>query len=234
MFNEKVLAVLGQINGITNSAILKYPVTVTESEERDMQVRWDISKLDSTEFPELPLFNSLDKFLNTVKLFKAPEFNFVDNIVQIKGGDADAEFILSNRALMETYDRDDTQFKKTEEVPTVSEFDLTVKDISSLKSAGNVFKDLEDIIVESKDGSLILSLGNTSKFNANSNKYNIKKSVESTKEYSIAIPLKNFNRLPPSEYTVQVKYNATRDAYRVLLKCKSIDGLDIMLAIKAK
>lgn len=233
MFNEKFLTVLGQINNMTNTVILKYPLTVTESEGKEIRIRWDVSKLDNTEFPDVPLFNCLDKFLNSVRLFKEPVYNFVDNSVQIKDNNAEAEFILSNRALMSDYDKDDKQFKLTDEVPTVCEFDLTVQDISALKSAGNVFKDLEFVVISAKDSSMKLSLGNSSRFNSHSNSYSIKKDVTTEKEFSIAIPVKNFFRVPVSEYKVEVKYNSQRDSYRVVLRNKSIDGLDIILSIKS-
>lgn len=234
MFNEKFLTVLGQINNMTNTVILKYPLTVTESDGcRDIRIRWDVSKMDNTEFPDLPLFQCLDKFLNSIKLFKQPTYEIAENRVFIKDSSAEAEFVLSNRAMMQDFDKDDKQFKLTYDVPTVCEFDLTVQDISALKSAGNVFKDLEFVILNSKDGNMKISLGNSSKYNNHSsNSYTIKKDTVSEKEFNIAIPAKNCFRIPLTDYTVQVKFNSQKNMYRVLLKSKTIDGLEIILAVQ--
>lgn len=233
MFNEKVLAVLGQINGVTDTVIIRYPTTVAFSEGGDMAVCFDVSKLDGDEFPEMPFFKNLGKFLSTAKLFKSPKFSFTDNQVIISDENSSAELTLDNKALMEGFDKDDTQFKRTAEIPSVAEFDLTVNDIGSLKSACNVFKDLEHITITSKDGDVTLSLDNVTRFNTKSSCYNIKKNATTSKEFSISVPVKNFAKLPPSEYTVHVKYNSARDTYRILFNCKSI-GMQIMMAIVTK
>jgi hypothetical protein len=233
MFNEKVLAVLGQINGITDTAIIKYPTTVTYNEDQDVAVCFDVSKLDGDQFPEIPLFNNLSKFLNTIKLFKKPTFSFTDNQVVISDGVSSAELTLDNKALMEAYDKDDTQFKRSMEIPSVAEFDLSVNDIGSLKSACNVFKELEHITITSKDGDVYISLDNTTKFNSKSSSYNIKKTAETSKEFSISLPVKKFVKLPPSDYVVRIKYNSARDSYRVIFDCKTI-SLQVMMAIIAK
>ncbi len=59
MFNKNVTDVLTQLNGITNSVILKYPQTVAVSESQDMLVLVDISALDSEGFPEIGLKDNL-------------------------------------------------------------------------------------------------------------------------------------------------------------------------------
>ena len=79
MFNKNVTDVLSQINGVTNSIILKYPQTVAVSESQDLLVLVDLSALDSDSFPEIGLKDSLSDFLNLFKLF--PE----NREVQIEG-----------------------------------------------------------------------------------------------------------------------------------------------------
>ena len=54
MFNQNSLDVLQAVNQITNSAILEYPVSVFVAETGDIQVYWDISKVDPGEgFPTI-------------------------------------------------------------------------------------------------------------------------------------------------------------------------------------
>lgn len=132
---------------------------------------------------------------------------------------------------MQPYDINPDQFDKTEQVPTVCSIDLTVDDIKKLKSATSVFKDLSEIIFRSRDNEVSLCLGNTNKFNARDNSYSITKDTQSSKEFEVKIPVDNFKRIPESEYTLEIKYNEARDAYRLLLKNKTLSGLKIIMSV---
>ena len=76
-----------------------------------------------------------------------------------------------------------------------------------------------------------MSLGATNKFNARDNSYKIRKDAQSTKEFEIKIPVENFKKIPESEYSFEVKYNEARDAYRILMKNKSLSGLKIIMSV---
>lgn len=233
MFNSKVIDVLGQINGITNSIILKYPLTVGLSESQDMLFLIDISELDSDEFSEIPLKNSLNELLSLFKLF--PE----DKCVKIEGSSICVEsnslsssFIMDNIALMDAHNRDSKQFEVTEQVPSVASFELTADEIKSLKSASGVFKDLSEIIFKSQDGEIKISLGATNKFNAKSNTFSLTKTAVTSKEFEIKIPVENFKMLPLSEYTFDVKYNSAKDSYRLFLKNNSLKCFKLIMTVK--
>lgn len=233
MFNSKVIDVLGQINGITNSIILKYPLTVGLSESQDMLFLIDISELDSDEFSEIPLKDSLNELLSLFKLF--PE----DKSVKIEGSSICVEsnslsssFIMDNIALMDAHNRDSKQFEVTEQVPSVASFELTADEIKSLKSASGVFKDLSEIIFKSQDGEIKISLGATNKFNAKSNTFSLTKTGVTSKEFEIKIPVENFKMLPLSEYTFDVKYNSAKDSYRLFLKNNSLKCFKLIMTVK--
>lgn len=234
MFNSNTLDVLQSINQITNSAILEYPVSVFVAETGDIQVYWDVSKVDPEEFPSIGLMDSLSDFLQLFKLF--PEDRSVsieDNVISVKSGRSASTLITSNLVLMDAFKRDATQFERTEEAPSIAVFDLEVEDMKQIKSASSVFRDLTEVIITSKDGDIEVSLGATNRFGARSNTYSVVKDAETTKEFEIKLPVENFKVLPNSNYEVQVKYNAKRDSYRILMINKSLDGLKLMLSTKA-
>lgn len=232
MFNDKVIDVLTQINSITNSAILKYPETVALSESQDMMVYFNISKLDEDSFEPIGLKDSLGDFLNLTKLFVGGDIGVVNNVINVSKDNRSSSFKTDNLALMDAYDKDPIQFHKTEEVPSVAEFDLLVQDIKDIKSASGVFKDLSEVIFKAQDGDMNISLAATNKFNAESNTYSITKSANANKEFEIKIPVENFKALPPSEYVVKVKYNSARDSYRILMCSKSLEDFKILLTVK--
>jgi len=196
MFNENVINVLSQINGITNSVILKYPETVAVSEAQDMMVFFNVAELDSDQFSDIALKDSLGDFLNLVKLFpNNRSIDLSENTINISNGDTSSVFITDNIALMDAYDKSPEQFVKTEEVPSVVEFDLLVDDLKKIKSATGVFKDLSEVIFSAQDSDVKISLGATNKFNAKSNTFGISKSAQSSKEFEIKIPVENNEKI---------------------------------------
>jgi hypothetical protein len=230
--NKDLTNVLQQLNSITNTVILKHPITVAASEAKDIYVHLDISQLDTNAFPDIGLNDNLNNYLNLYKLFDDNRtVSFKGDTVEISSGDITSSYITDNVALMEAYDISPEQFQKTEEVPTVCSIDLTVDDIKKLKSATGVFKDLSEIIIKCQDSEVSMSLGATNKFNARDNSYKIRKNTSATKEFEIKIPVENFKKLPESEYTFEVKYNESRDAYRILLKNKALSGLKLIMSV---
>lgn len=233
MFNKDVIGVLSQINGVTNSIILKYPVTVAVSETQDTFIHFDVSKVDSTEFPEIALKDNLNEFLSVFKLFGDERNVTIEGKnIEISDGSSTASYIMDVAGLMDSYNKTPEQFEKTESVPSVATFDLLAKDIKSVKSASGVFKDLSEIIFTSQDGDIKVSLGATNKFNAKSNTFSIKKSAKTSKEFEIKIPVENFKSIPETDYIIDVKYNATRNSYRLLLTSKTLDGFKLLMSVK--
>lgn len=230
--NKQLISTLTQLNSITNTLILKHPITVASSEAKDIYVYLDVSGIDTNSFPNIGLNNNLNSYLNLFKLFNEERtVSYEGDTIKISSGDISSSYISDNVALMEAYDISPDQFQKTEEVPTVCSIDLGVDDIKNLKSATSVFKDLSEIIIKCQDSEVSISLGATNKFNARDNSYKIKKNVSSTKEFEIKIPVENFKKIPESEYSFEVKYNESRDAYRILMKNKALSGLKLIMSV---
>ena len=230
--NKELTNTLSQLNSITNTVILKYPITVAASEAKDIYVHLDVSQLDFNTFPDIGLNNNLNNYLNLFKLFDDNRtVTYSKDTIEISSGEITSSYITDNVALMEAYDISPDQFQKTEEVPTVCGIDLTVDDIKKLKAATGVFKDLSEIIIKCQDSEVSMSLGATNKFNARDNSYKIKKDSKSSKDFEIKIPVENFKKIPESEYTFEVKYNEARDAYRILMKNKSLSGLKLIMSV---
>jgi len=233
MFNKNVIDVLTQVNGIAESVILKYPVTVAATEAHDVLVQFDISAIDGDAFEDLGIIN-LGEFLNTFRLFPDnTECSLIENTINISDGDTSLSYIVDNIALMEAYDLNTDNFERTESVPSVAQFDLSKNDIKKIKDASGVFKDLTDVIFTSQDGDITMSLGATGKYNAKSNKFSIVKQAQTNKEFEVKIPVENFKKLPMTEYTVDVKYNSERDSYRLLMTTTNVAKFKIIMCVVA-
>lgn len=231
MLNTNVQQVLKELNSITNSGIITYPRTVLLSDAQDIMVDVNIQDLDSEEFDKIHLMDKLQDFLSLLGLFSDAEVDLTEKELNLKQGSKKSSFLFDNPVLMSAFERDSAQFDKTEEVPDVCSFELTVDDFKDISKASSVFKDLEELIIQGQDGDTNLILGNTNSFNARSNTYSITKEGTSSKEFEVKIPIQNFKKLPVSNYTFYVKYNEARDAYRILLKNNDID-LRIIMSVK--
>lgn len=232
MFNTQLLTVLSQVNNITNSVILRYPETVAVSEDQSMYLRFNTKALDADEFSEVPLNDSLADFLRIFKLFGNDRtVSFNNNVINVSDGAHNVKYITYDKELMTVFDKNSSQFERTKEVPTVAEFTLTIDDIKALKDASSIFKNLENVIIESKDGKLTLSLDNLNSFNAQSNTYSLSKEcTELSKDFRIAMTIGNFAKIPVSEYTIQIKYNSERDKYRIFAINNTIDDFEMIIS----
>lgn len=231
MLNPNTINVLSAMNSITNSVILNYPTTILNNSAGDVVVRLNMESLDSDPIPEIGIYN-LSEFISTFKLFTEYECGITENVINISNGDSALQYLTTNTSVLENFNKKEDLFTKTESVATVSEFTLTNDDVKTIKQAAGVFKDLSDIIIESKDGDIVVKLGSTNNFNAKSNSFSIKKvGVNSAKEFIVKIPAENFNSLPASDYTFEIKYNEAKDAYRLLLTSTEID-IKVLMAIK--
>ncbi len=231
MLNKNTINVLSAMNSITNSVILKYPTTILNNSAGDVVVKLNLETLDSDPIPEIGIYN-LSEFISTFKLFPEYECSITDNIITISNENSSLQYLTTNTNVLENFNKKEDLFTNTEKVATVSEFTLTNDDVKTIKQAAGVFKDLTDIIVEAKDGDVIVKLGSANNFNAKSNSFSIKKvGINSAKEFTIKIPAENFNALPASDYVFEVKYNEAKDAYRLLLTSTEID-MKVLMAIK--
>ena len=67
--NKQLVQTLSQLNNITNTIILKHPITTASSEAKDIYVYLDVSQIDSKPFPDIGLNDNLNNYLNLFKLF---------------------------------------------------------------------------------------------------------------------------------------------------------------------
>ena len=109
---------------------------------------------------------------------------------------------------------------------SVLELDLTVSDLKKIKNASSVFTDLDTVLL-SCDESTTISLTNAGEFNQSSNSFKFTKSERSTKNFKISVGLDTIFKLPVLDYRLAVKYNASRDAYRIIL---TTENLTILLS----
>lgn len=217
MFNVETVQFLKLFNKISNSVILQYPITVGRTESADIAYKVDLSKLDTDGFEgSIGLFN-LSNFLSIFNLVdKTREINLKDNLITLKDENTKLSYLTTYLEVLAQYEFKPEQFDKNAQYPTVLEMQLTANDIKKLKNAASVFTELDQVVITSKEETT-LSLSQSNNFKTSSNVYEFKKDANSSKNFAISITLDTLAKIPEVDYECVVKYNESRDAYRIVL-----------------
>lgn len=232
MFNRESVDFLKVMNKITNSMVLNYPITTGRTESADIAYKFDLSKYDTDGFENPIGIYDLSTFLNIFGLCdENRNVNIDNNSITVSDSTTSVKFLTSATSVLSAYEFKQEQFDKTNEFPSVLEMSLTAEDIRKLKSASATFKELDTAVI-SCDDSVELSLTQIGKFKKSSNSFRIKKTEESTKKFNIGISLETLSKIPQVDYTLIVKYNESRDAYRIILKTDKIEGLSLVISVK--
>lgn len=232
MFNRESVDFLKVMNKITNSMVLNYPITTGRTESADIAYKFDLSKYDTDGFENPIGIYDLSTFLNIFGLCDEDrDVNIDNNSITVSDSTTSVKFLTSATSVLSPYEFKQEQFDKTNEFPSVLEMSLTAEDIRKLKSASATFRELDTAVI-SCDDSVELSLTQIGKFKKSSNSFRIKKTEESTKKFNIGISLETLSKIPQVDYTLIVKYNESRDAYRIILKTDKIEGLSLVISVK--
>lgn len=231
MITREVLDRILNCKTITNSLVLKYPITEAVSDARDIVMQIDLSDLE--EFETACFFNRLSNFLSLTKLYD--DFSITENneILTIKDNNSKSsiDFVTSSLSLMSDYSFDPVQFTKTEDAVSIQEFELSSQEIAKLKTAGNTLQNIDSLKLSNQGDELNVRLESNNIYAKVGDGFTIVKDIPSTKQFQISIPFENFIKLPTQNYKFFVKYNSKNNSYRVLIHNLDNDKIKILLSV---
>ena len=227
MFNEKSITVIKSLIPVSNQFIFKTPRTNFVDEYKQIVGSLNTEILGEN-FPEegIAIYDT-STFINTLQLIDDPEreitYDDEHHIINISNDEAEVKYLTSDPSIIE--DVDYKIIESTKKVKSVLKFTLNKDIFNKLSKASNVFKELDTIVI-SKNGEVIISLDTNESFNKINNKYQLKISDYEDDGFTgkqIKIPKESFLRVPKMDYTLEVKYNEERDAYRLILSNKILE-----------
>lgn len=237
MLNKSTVDVLQQLAPISvtksggNPVVIQYPNTIVASEAGDILINYDIRATEVGEFETMPIYN-ISEFISVFKLFSDErKVQRIDNIINITDSVSSVNYKLGTEKQCGFVDRSNI-FATVEAVPSVCEFSISKDNLKNLRNASGIFKDLDEYLFETTDTGVKISLASTNKFNAQSNTYSIGVLGQSSKQFSLKLPVENLNKIPVSDYTLKVKYNASKDSYRIILESTEIENFKVLLSLK--
>lgn len=229
MLNKETVTFLKQMNKLTNSVVLEYPITTGKTESADIAYQFDLSKLDSEGFQNRIGIYDLSVFLNIFNLFNLDYKVALDgNVMSVSDSTTSASYLTANLEILSCYLYKPEQFTKLDEFPEVLNMKLTADDIRRIRSASATFRELDTLAIEC-DERTTLSLKSVNQFQQSSNTFKIQKDEVSVKNFKLYVRLETLNKIPQIDYDLTVRYNKNKDAYRIIL---SADSLKMILTTK--
>ena len=215
MLNKEVREFLKDLVPINNSMIIADTMCGAD-EFKSMIFKANLGKLDKTE--EFGIFDTA-VFLQALDLLENPEITFDEKTSRIKAKDetTSLEYITSDISSLDYIQIPEKTIDTTVAAPSVYSFGVDSAVLAGIKKAKAVFKNFDTLHINSKTNEI--SIGNDNTFSQNNNSWKSKVDPAiNTKEFIISLPLDSIMKLPNMGYTLSVKHNEKRDAYRVVVE----------------
>lgn len=217
MITKDFIKELSKMSSITDKVILKYPITTLNSEAIDMLVNIDTSKLGCQEFPDTGIYE-LNKFVHMFALFDNPEITRTNNAIEFETPGTKSVYTISDLSVMENFDQKSSIIESLDNFPEVAKVDISVDVIKQIKQASSIYNELNVLTIEGKSNDLYLYLDAHNRFNSSNNTFSKEFLNHSTMDFKLKINIENFIKLPMTNYTLKIKYNENKNAFRILFE----------------
>jgi hypothetical protein len=219
MLNKNSLQVLNSITKITNSAIISYPVTTITNSKRDVLCNIDFSKIDEEGWQEFGIMD-LSSFLNAISILDDPTIEQDGIFIKAHDTNSNIEFVTSYPSTLEDFTANPDIIESTSKAPSILEVPIDADLFTKIKKGASVFKNLLDLFVISEGDKVYLKTGNKETYTSASNSYThyLEPNLNTGKDFQLVFPIENFLNLPQMDFTMKVKYNETRDEYRLMFE----------------
>jgi len=217
MINQDARNLLKQLKTVNNQMILAND-TYGCNEFKSILFKANLGVIDDipTEFGIFDMGN----FLSALELLEEPAVTYdaQTKVITAKDGNSTLQFLTSTPDSLDNVKINPKLISTTVATPSVFECQITEDHLKQIKKAQGVFKNFDTLWIDNSDRTPELKLGTKNSFSKSNNAFSIKLDSDiNTKEFGISLPLESLMVLPDMDYTLRVKYNEERDAYRVVL-----------------
>jgi hypothetical protein len=227
MLNKNVLSIVQQVQGISNSAVISYPIMGIRDFDNSVSAQVDLSKFDKDSFEEFALYDKLSEFLNVIDLVENPEISQNSMVINIGNDNTNITYKTSTLDSVERFRASPDRFDRVKAVAADFTFVLSVDDMKRIRKASGVLKDLDQVSLSSSNGQISVSVDNAELGNA----YKTKVPGNVVKDNSSSLSIDNFKRLPLGDYEVSLHDNG-KGVQVFFFKSRSIESLEILISQK--
>ena len=215
MFSKDYLNALSKVNGFSDKVILKYPKTILNSASNDVCVLINADTLGCEAFEDTGIYE-LSKFINMLGIFENAEVRRDGNLLKIHSLTESAAFTLCDLDLLASHNLQPEIISNLDKFPSVAEFELKSADLQTIKKASSILSELNALEIKGTNNNTEVALSFHNRFNSSQNEFKKDYLGTATSEFSLKLGIENIQKLPVTDYEVKVKFNADKNAYRVI------------------
>lgn len=216
MLNKDTRAILKSLIPINNSMIIE-PVMHGADEYKSLLFRAKLNEIED-DIQEFGIFDT-SSFLSSLDLLDEAVISFADNRITASDTNSTLTFITSDISALEDITIKPSVIDTTLIVDSIVEFGFGSDLLARIKKASGVFKSFDTLFIINNGKNIQLKMGTKDSFSKSNNSFaiNVDTDVNTGKEFELALPLESISKIPSMNYTLHVKYNTDKDAYRVVL-----------------
>lgn len=216
MLTNETREVLKSLIPINNTMIVSSEMTGTD-EFKSILFKADLGQLEEIE--EFGIYD-VTSFLSALDLLEEPEIVLDGNLITAKDSNSSLQFVTSDVSSLEDVHIKPSNINTTLDIESILEFTFNSDALNKIKKSANVFKTFDTVYVVKEGSTVQMKLGAMESYNKSNNSFtlNVDATLETSKDFHIAVPLETLMKVPAMDYNFMVKYNEERDTYRVVLE----------------
>ncbi len=218
MLNKDTRALMKSMLAINNSMIVE-SVTYGKDEFSSILYKMNLKELEQEPITPFGIFDTAS-FLSALDLLEEPTVELAGNIVTASDVNSTLKFVTSDISSLEDIQVKPSVIDSTVKVNSILEFNFGSSAISKLKRASATFKTFDSLFIVKDKNGVHLKMGTKDSFSKSNNSFSMKidPDVDTGKDFEVVLPLESILKIPNMDFTLKVKYNQERDAYRVVLE----------------
>jgi hypothetical protein len=218
MLSKDTRAIMKSMLAINNSMIIE-DTTYGKDEFSSILFKLNLNELESEPLTPFGIFD-MASFLSALDLLDEPTVTLSGNTISASDANSTLKFVTSDISSLEDIQVKPSVIESTVKVPSILEFNFGSAAIGKLKRASATFKTFDTAFIVKEGDDIQIKMGTKDSFSKSNNSFSMKieADVDAGKDFEVALPLESLLKIPSMDFTLAVKYNEARDAYRVVLE----------------
>ena len=199
--------------GISDSAIIKWPVTNFNPTDKSIIAFLDLEKLGEPQFEQFGIYR-ISEFLQLLDYYDDASVGLDGNVITIKSASTVQRYITTNENNLTAFDVSSAILDKIAGAPLVGTIQLSKDELDRTKKISNLLN-LPELGITS-DGSEIEFTIQANTGQSNIQAQNDNRTVmegQPTESFDLTLKVESIQKLPACDYTIEVHRNAASGSY---------------------
>jgi len=213
MLKKETLSQFKKLSGISDSAIIQYPITNFNPADKSILAFLNLEELGEEPFEKFGIYK-ISEFLQLLDFYSDAEINLDGNVITIKNDITTQRYITTNENNLKSFEVSSAIISKIEQSPLIGNINLTSDDIERIKKISNLLS-LSELGISSTESEIVFTIqADSSQFNTQTQNDN--KTIMSggaTEAFELKIKMDSIQKLPVCDYTIEIHKNENSGSY---------------------